>query len=535
MAKGKTFKKNPFINGALILTAGAFIVKILSAIYRIPYQNIVGDVGFYIYQQIYPFYSIAIALATVGFPVILSKYYAERIEGKKEAEGNELLLSAFTVISIFCFGIFLFIHFGAGLIAEFMGDPNLIPLLQSISYIYLVVPILSVTRGYFQGQNIMVPTAISQVGEQLIRVGLILTFAIILAEGGKSLYQVGQAAMFSSVIGSLFGAVFLLAAITFQKGWTNFSLRKLIPTFSLAKKILIHSLAVAISGLAIILFQLIDSLQLYSSLLDLGYAEEAAKIMKGIFDRGQPILQFALILASSLALSIVPALVSAKSVADFRSQARLGLKVALIIGAATSVGLVLIGESLNEMLFENAYGTSTLRILFFATFFAPINAVMIGILQSAGHVILPAVIVLIGLLAKIIANGILIPGYGITGAAFATNIGLFVITMILRFFLRKMLGKRFVERGTFTHLFSALGMMAFAVFAVFFIVDPLFSVIGSGRLLATVQSLFASAIGAFVFLIAILKIGLFTEQELDMLPYGEKLKRWNKDKVKGDS
>src|SRR5690606_41022137 len=130
-----------------------------------------------------------------------------------------------------------------------MGDPNLIPLLQSISYIYLVVPILSVTRGYFQGQNIMVPTAISQVGEQLIRVGLILTFAIILVEGGKSLYQVGQAAMFSSVIGSLFGAVFLLAAITFQKGWTNFSLRKLIPTFSLAKKILIHSLAVAISGL----------------------------------------------------------------------------------------------------------------------------------------------------------------------------------------------------------------------------------------------------------------------------------------------
>ncbi|MDA6131309.1 oligosaccharide flippase family protein, partial [Escherichia coli] len=63
--------------GALILTIAALITKILSAVYRAPFQNIVGDVGFYIYQQVYPFYGIIIVLSTYGFPVIISKLYAE--------------------------------------------------------------------------------------------------------------------------------------------------------------------------------------------------------------------------------------------------------------------------------------------------------------------------------------------------------------------------------------------------------------------------------------------------------------------------
>ncbi|WP_318506374.1 oligosaccharide flippase family protein [Bacillus sp. T3] len=79
------------LKGVFILTIGAILTKILSAMYRIPFQNMVGDVGFYIYQQVYPFYGLALVLTTNGFPVIISKLYAE----KKGMEAKKLLIITF--------------------------------------------------------------------------------------------------------------------------------------------------------------------------------------------------------------------------------------------------------------------------------------------------------------------------------------------------------------------------------------------------------------------------------------------------------
>ena len=66
------------VKGAMILTLAALVTKILSAVYRVPFQNIVGDIGFYIYQQVYPFYGIVMVLSTYGFPVVISKLYTEQ-------------------------------------------------------------------------------------------------------------------------------------------------------------------------------------------------------------------------------------------------------------------------------------------------------------------------------------------------------------------------------------------------------------------------------------------------------------------------
>ena len=537
MAKAKTLKKNnPFINGALILSASAIIVKIMSAVYRVPYQNLVGDIGFYIYQQVYPLYSIAILLSTLGFPVIFSKLYAERIRDGQDAEGKKILLSSFTVIGLFCFSIFLFLNIGSSFVAGKMGDENLRPLIKAVSYLYLLIPFLSVGRGYFQGCNTMVPTAISQIGEQTVRVLLILLFTFFMIGQGQSLYKIGEVAYFSSVLGSFIGSALLVGFFISRQGRFNFSLRDFLPSFSLARKILIQSIAVSISSLSIILFQLADSLQIYSSLLETGFSEESAKMLKGIFDRGQPILQFGLILSSSLALSIVPALVSEKIKGEtFRFQARLGLKIGLVIGAAASVGLVLISDPLNIMLFETNDGTNALRILFFAVFLASVNATMIAVLQSLGLILLPAVIVLLGFAAKIVGNGFLLPLYGISGASFATNLGLLVITLLLRFVLRKALGDRLLPKGMLTNLFTALGFMAIAVFLSFIFMEPIQTLVGNHRIAATVQALLASILGAFTFLVASLRGGLFTDEELETIPKGERLKKWNKQsKVKGD-
>ncbi len=84
------------LKGAVILTAAALLVKILSAIYRIPFQNMAGDTGFYIYQQVYPFYGIAVVLATYGFPVGISKLLIEnKGSGTEDKEKNKLIAASF--------------------------------------------------------------------------------------------------------------------------------------------------------------------------------------------------------------------------------------------------------------------------------------------------------------------------------------------------------------------------------------------------------------------------------------------------------
>src|SRR3954469_23850691 len=87
--------------GAFILAIAALITKILSAVYRIPFQNIVGDVGFYIYQQVYPFYGLAIVLATTGFPVVISKLYAEQKDKKDNEKTRRLLFVSYVILQLF--------------------------------------------------------------------------------------------------------------------------------------------------------------------------------------------------------------------------------------------------------------------------------------------------------------------------------------------------------------------------------------------------------------------------------------------------
>jgi PST family polysaccharide transporter len=154
----KSLEKN-MLQGTVILTLTSFVVKLLSAVYRVPYQNLVGDEGFYVYQQIYPIYGIGMTLALTGLPIYLSKILAA---SNTEDEQEKRLNFFFIVVSSLSLLMFLFLYFLAYQIAKVMGDVNLEPLIRIVAFIFLLVPFLSTYRGFFQGKLEMKPTAISQ-------------------------------------------------------------------------------------------------------------------------------------------------------------------------------------------------------------------------------------------------------------------------------------------------------------------------------------------------------------------------------------
>ena len=278
--------------GALILTIAALIVKILSAVYRVPFQNIVGDVGFYIYQQVYPFYGVALLLSTQGFPVVISKLYAEQVTRRdKQAVGNLFVIAAIILIMIGLLG-FSILYWGADWLAAQMNDPQLASLLRVVSLVFLIFPIVSLLRGYFQGKGEMIPTAVSQVGEQLFRVMTIFIAAIFLTKHGYDLYIVGSGAVFGAVAGGIVAVLILtlfwLRRKTDPTPIASFNIKT---TAQMTKAILFQGFAICVSSLLLIFIQLADSLNLYSLLVSSSFDPDEAKVLKGIYDRGQPLIQ----------------------------------------------------------------------------------------------------------------------------------------------------------------------------------------------------------------------------------------------------
>ncbi|MEK3888945.1 putative polysaccharide biosynthesis protein [Bacillus sp. FSL K6-3431] len=522
-------ESNEFIKSALILSAAGFVVKIMSAAYRVPFQNIVGDIGFYIYQQIYPIYGIAAVLATSGFPIIISKLVAEDRQKDQRQLIYKLQAVFFTLlfIGISFFGVFFF---GASTVAGWMGDPLLAPLIRTISFIFLFLPFLSMWRGYFQGKGDMKPTAVSQVAEQFARVIVILLLASLLVAKRYSLYDAGRGALVGSLVGAIVGVGLLTLFAVQKKIISGFFINGLTlkQFYRTAQIVLIHGTAICISGMVLILFQLIDSFSLYSLLLDTGITVDYAKSLKGVFDRGQPLIQLGTVAAASFSLVLVPLITTAwnqNKVELLRVKAQSAIKLSMIIGAGAAAGLANIIRPTNVMLFETASGSDALTILSVSIFFSSIILVCSGVLQGLGHVFTPSKYILIGLVFKWACNYFFIPIFGMMGAALATVCGLAIIAFLLVQKLHKRVDILPVIKLILPHLIFAVVLMT----ASLQIWQIVLAVTGySGRIYNTFLAFSGVTIGAIVYLAVIIRKGLLTEEEMRILPFGSKLGRIGK-------
>ena len=174
MEKSKR-RKSGFIKGAVIIAAGGFIAKLIGALYRIPLTNLIGGHGLGLYQMVYPVYCLLLTVSATGIPSSIAKLTAECIE--KGEDSRAVLKTA----------IKLFLIIGAiGTVLMCVAAPYLSKVQESsevkLGYYALApsvffVSAISVFRGWFQGKNDMLPTAASEVIEQLVKVGFGLFFA----------------------------------------------------------------------------------------------------------------------------------------------------------------------------------------------------------------------------------------------------------------------------------------------------------------------------------------------------------------------
>lgn len=531
------------MKGTFVLALAAFLSKLLGVIYKIPYQNITQDMGFYVYEQVYPIYMILLTLATAGVPVAISKLVAERLAYQDHTGARKVFKAATLLLTLTGFLFFSALFLGAPLVAAILYDPQLTLAIQSVSFALLVVPVMAAIRGYFQGHQNMVPTAVSQVVEQIVRVATILWLSYWLISNQYDAYHAGAGAVFGAFTGAVAALVVLLiywrknkrseAAATVEQPASEAGEK--VPSYqavgywTIIRKIVAYAVPISLGALVLPLFQLMDSLTIPHILTLSGWEHELAKNERGVYARGHPLVQFAAFFATALSLALVPSISEAKAqnkVRQIVSRTQVALKVTFLVGLGAAVGLAVLARPINVMFYITDAGSTTISVLAFVTIFSTLSMTSGAVLQGMGYVTLPARHLFIGVGVKSILNIALLPFFGITGAALASVAGYFTAASLNIRTLRRMLPLPGITGQAVWRPAVAVLIMGAVVWMVkgglFVALDGL---IGHERLLNLAVTLLSIPVGVFVYGLFLLRLNMITRQELAILPRGERLIR----------
>ncbi len=530
------------VNGAVILTLASFISKVLSAVYKVPLQNWTGDEGFYVYQQVYPIYGTAVTLSLTGLPTFLSRILVEQ---ESPYARKNILKRYFWIITVFSFIMFFFLSVSASSIAVFMGDENLTPMIQQVSYFFLFIPFLAVLRGYFQSAMHMEVTALSQVLEQFFRIGVILFAAYAYLRGQLDLYEMGSQAMSGSWIAALIASLVLLVAyLRLSQSESNgeeppISARHFMSTPALIKRLVTEGGLIVIVASFMILLQLLDSFTVYRTLVETGVGGETAMQMKGVYDRAQPIFQLGMVVLVGLTTSFTPVLARTQAAFYESTQSILSrasrslLKLTLIAATSIAAGLIVVMPYLNYFLFEDFQGLPALRIYVVAIVFMGIIQSAYTVLQFTHSKSYFLFSLVMGLVTKGALNPLLVREIGIIGSSLATNFSLIVVLLFVSARLLYKRQERFQKKPEVSHMLSfilKLGGSLLAMGVLAHLTTDLLSrlLVFESRLAALLIAIGAALVGALTFIYALYRLEVLTLREWLMLPFGKYILRGRK-------
>ncbi|MBZ3776072.1 oligosaccharide flippase family protein [Lentilactobacillus otakiensis] len=435
-------RRQQVLRGTLLLTIASFVAKLLSAVYRIPFQNMVGNIGFYVYQQIYPIYGIGMTFALTGLPVFISKLV---VDTKDSRDRVALAMKIQNILIVVCLTVFCILQFAAGLIALKMDDPKLAPVIQSVSWMFLFIPFLSTWRGYFQGKMEMRPTAYSQVIEQVVRVSTILLVGYWAVKSVASPYKMGQLAMLSAPIAGFCALLFVMIWVrrhSFPVNWRRH--QSTIQNRLLIKRILLEGGTLCLVSAVMLLLQLADSFSVVAGLQSFGYSLSEAQNIKGIYDRSQTLVQLGQVLSIASATAVLPGLVLANKHhqdVTFRHVAATNLRTNLAISLAMSVGLFGLMPQINRLLFASSELNLTISLYCFSIILTSILMTYNVILQSKDNYLKTMIAIIAGFLFKILVNHWFVSLMGIIGASTATLLSLVVMVVLMNVLSRKELAQ----------------------------------------------------------------------------------------------
>ncbi|MEX2459911.1 MAG: polysaccharide biosynthesis protein [Paenibacillaceae bacterium] len=514
------------LKGAAILGVAAIVSKLLGTLQKIPLQNIAGDEVFGIYNAVYPLYILILTLATAGLPIAVSKFVAERMLLEQPGEARRVLRVATGVLFILGLLFFGLLYYGADWFAWLIGIKASSAAIRSISFALLLVPFIAGLRGYFQGLQNMVPTAVSQMMEQLFRVIMMVGLLLYFTRMGYEEGIVAAGATFGSVAGAVAGGIVMLyywRRLGKLQGTEDALPQSRETTLSIIKQFLRYALPICLGSIVLPILTLVDTFTMPRLLKSEGMDESAAMHLFGIYNHGLPLVQLVAMIATTMSVALVPSIAEARLAQHdlaIRARTEQALRMTWLIGLAASFGMATAAMPLNVMFYKSAEGWQVISILAFTAVLSAMNIVSGSILQGLGAVMAPVRNLFIAILLKVLLNSILMPIYGIQGSAIAA---------VIAFGAACCLNLRDLHKSTqvgisFAHLKQPLAAILLMCIVLrgsiaglewIFVHLPLHA---SYRIQETLVVLLSIFFAAMTYFIALLRSGAVTQQELLLIP-----------------
>jgi O-antigen/teichoic acid export membrane protein len=540
--------KKALWHGAALLGGAALLSKLIGTLQKIPLQNMAGDEVFGLYSAVYALAVMWMTLASAGIPVAVSVLVAERKAHGDEQGAQRILRWSLGLLSLSGLLMFGLLWFGADWFALWMGLESAAPAIRMSSLALLFSPATAVLRGYQQGKMQMLRPAVSQLAEQIARVAFMLAALFWAVQAAWSPSSTAAAVHGGLAAGAATGLVAMLWYTgsnrnkpfvirvtgnrkTFRASTVPIRLLKLPETRkSLLKRIASVAIPVAIASVVAPMFGLIDAFSI-PGLLQQENGQAAWSLAQfGIYNRGVALLQLVIMGAAGAAAALVPALTAARARGDnaaFTARALFAMRLAWWIGGAAAVGLALLAEPINKALFSDGSGTTAMAIIAIAAAGGTLQAVSAALLQGLGDLRSPAVNLAAAALLKLTLNAVLVPAYGIGGAAAAMAAAFAAAAVLNALSLRQRiqlpaprLAIAWRTTAALAAMAAAIKLLALGTLALTAALPP--------RAQALLVALPGVVVGAIVFAAALVALGAITPQQWRELPglSGSRIEIW---------
>lgn len=392
-------KKNSFVEGTFIATFAILLVKILGVLYVIPFYKIIGESGGALYSYAYTVYSLFLNISTAGIPIAISKIISEyntleMYEAKEKAYklGKNFIL----IISVIAFFLlFVFAKEFASLILGKISGGNTLEdvefVIRSVSFCLLIIPFLSVSKGYLQGHKYITPSSVSQVIEQVVRIAVILFGSyIVINILNKSITLGVGIAVFGAFVGGL--AAFIYIKLKIYKNKEEFKTKnetpqKEISNKEIIKKIAKYAVPLIIVSVATDIYSLTDMSLVVRTSFALGYTAIESETIASIIASWCPkICMIINAVAIGMSTSLIPHMVSSfakKDIEGSNQKFNQAISIIIVTTLPLAVGLSFLAVPIYTLFYgASMYGGLILRYTAFSAFFASIYLVISMSLQS---------------------------------------------------------------------------------------------------------------------------------------------------------
>ena len=521
-------KKQSFIEGTMVGTIATIICKVLGLLYVIPFRAIVGSQGGALYGYGYNIYMVFLSLATSGIPIAMSKIISEYNTMEMHyAKDRAYKIGSRLIVGLGFISFLVVFIFARGLAHMIIGDnlggntiEGVTLVIRVVSTALLIVPIQSVKKGYLQGHKYMTVPQTANVIEQVIRV-------LVIVIGSYLTYKVLHTSLELSVSVAIFGATlgaivsYSFICIMMNKNKKSFNMdatitkeEKKLTDKVIFKKIVMYALPFILIDLIKSAYNTIDMFTVVRTMTSMGFdVKLAEEVLADIATWGSKLSMIVTSLVVGLSAALVPNIMSSfvkKDFKDVNKKINQSLEILIILAIPLTLGLSFLGDAV----WTTFYGTDPLgamifKVYIFTALTLTFHSVLIDATQTLNDSFMSIGMLILSFILKAVLNipamylfnamGI-DPYYGTIAVTILTQ-GMVIVVLLINLY------KKFSVN--YSKSFSVLWKTIVAnliMFAVLYIMKIFIPFDGLSRGLSLVMIIIYGVIGAFVYLIATVKM-----------------------------